>query len=247
MKRIYFIALLASLVNMASCQNTSSSQGKINETISVDDFQRKLSDINNAQLIDVRTPEEYAGGHLKNAVNINYNSGAFEEELRKLDKSKPVMVYCLSGGRSSRAANKMQDMGFSEVYNMDGGIMKWGNTGKPLDKGSAPPKSNGMTTEVFNKMVLRNKYVLVDYNAKWCEPCKKMMPILESVAAKKKDSLSLLKIHNRKAQLSHKQAKNARYDVCSRSYLFKVAHSNPPPFRHLMFFEREFHIVFSLF
>ena len=145
-------------------------------------------------MIDVRTPEEYAGGHLKNAININYNSGDFEEELGKLDKHKPVMVYCLSGGRSSRAANKMQDVGFAEVYNMDGGIMNWGNAGKPLDKGSATPKSGGITSEVFNKMVLRNKYVLVDYNAKWCEPCKKLMPILESVAAKRTDSLSLLKI-----------------------------------------------------
>ena len=194
MKRIYFIALLASLVNMASCQNSSSSQGAINQTISVDEFQNKLSTLNNTQLIDVRTPEEYAGGHLKNAINMNYSSDDFEEELGKLDKSKPVLVYCLSGGRSSRAANKIQDMGFSAVYNMDGGIMKWSNTGKPLDKGSAPPKLNGMTTEVFNKMVLGNKYVLVDYNAKWCEPCKKMIPIHESVATKKKDSLSLLKI-----------------------------------------------------
>ena len=194
MKRIYFIALLASLVNMASCQNSSSSQGAINQTISVDEFQSKLSTLNNTQLIDVRTPEEYAGGHLKNAINMNYISDDFEEELGKLDKSKPVLVYCLSGGRSSRAANKIQDMGFSAVYNMDGGIMKWSNAGKPLDKSSAPPKANGMTTEVFSKMVLGNKYVLVDYNAKWCESCKKMIPILESVTAKEKDSLSLLKI-----------------------------------------------------
>jgi thioredoxin len=194
MKKTLFIALLVSLVNMASCQNGGNSKGIIKQTISVDQFDQKLSTTAGAQLIDVRTPEEYAGGHLKNAVNINYNSDDFEAQSGKLDKSKPVFVYCLSGGRSSNAADKMEEMGFSEIYNMDGGIMKWSSAGKTLDKGTSAEKPVGITTEDFNKMISGNKYVLVDYNAKWCEPCKKMLPVLESLAEKKKDKMSLLKI-----------------------------------------------------
>ena len=195
MKQFLFIALLASLVNFTSCSSTGNNTGGINQSISVSDFDKKISATPNVQLIDVRTPEEYAGGHLKNAININYNSDDFEHQLASLDKSKPVLVYCLSGGRSSKAASKMQEMEFSEIYNLDGGIMKWNSAGKPVDQGAAAPSaSKGITADEFNKMISTNKYVLVDYNAKWCEPCKKMMPVLESLAAKKKDNLSLVKI-----------------------------------------------------
>ena len=193
MKKIAFIVFLASLVNMASCQSSGSSRGTIKENISVNDFESKLSNTN-AQLIDVRTPEEYAQGHLKNAVNINYNSDDFEKQIAKLDKSRPVLVYCLSGGRSGKAASKMQDMGFAAVYNMEGGIMKWNGAGKPLDNGSAPEKSPGMTAADLDKLTAGAKYVLVDYNAKWCEPCKKMLPMLEAFAEKKKGKLALVKV-----------------------------------------------------
>jgi thioredoxin 1 len=194
MRKIFFIVLLASTVHMVSCQNSAHSQEMTKQSISVDEFDKKLSVTAKAQLIDVRTPEEYTSGHLRNAVNIDYNSGDFEDLLSKLDKSKPVLVYCLSGGRSSHAANKMQNMGFTQVYNMDGGIMKWNGAGKPIEKGSTPAKSNGMTMEEFNEIVGGGNYVLVDYNAKWCEPCKKMLPILESVAEKRKDKMSLIKV-----------------------------------------------------
>jgi thioredoxin 1 len=176
MRKILFIILLASVVHMLSCQNSAHSQGMTKQTISVEEFDKKLSATAEAQLTDVRTPEEYTNGHLKNAANIDYSSSDFENQLGKLDKSKPVMVYCLSGGRSSNAANKMQDMGFIQVYNMDGGIMKWNSSGKPIEKGSRPAKSNGMSMDEFNKMVASSTFVLVDYNAKWCEPCKKLLP-----------------------------------------------------------------------
>ena len=194
MKKIFFIVSLVSLVGMVSCRNTAGSGKMINQTISVDQFDKKLASTANAQLIDVRTPGEYAEGHLKNAVNINCSDADFETQLAKLDKNKPVLVYCLSGGRSSSAADKMKEMGFSEVYNMDGGIMKWGNAGKPINKDITTAKPKGITQDEFNKMISGNKYVLVDYNAKWCEPCKRMLPVLESLAEKKKDKMSLLKI-----------------------------------------------------
>ena len=194
MRRILVIVLLASIVHMACCQNSAHSQGKTKQTISVEEFEKKLAATANAQLIDVRTPEEYRNSHLKNAINIDYSSSDFEGQLDKLDKSKPVLVYCLSGGRSFNAANKMQNMGFTQVYNMDGGIMKWTNASKPIEKGITPANSNGMTISEFNKIVASSNYVLVDYNAKWCGPCKKMLPILESLAEKRKNKMSMIKI-----------------------------------------------------
>ena len=207
MKKQLLTVLLISIVGLISCQDTKSSKSGIKETISVDQFDQKLSASPGAQLIDVRTPEEFAGGHLKAALNINFNSGDFETQLGKLDKSKAVFVYCLSGGRSSSAANKLADGGFSEVYNMDGGIMKWSSAGKPLDHGSGLDRLPGMSLTDFDKMTAGNKYVLVDYNARWCEPCKKLLPVLESIAEKKKEKLGLLKIDadDNKELLNQKQ------------------------------------------
>lgn len=198
MKLLYTSTLLFLVISFSYCQspNTKVINGipVINESISVDDFQKKMSEKQNAQLIDVRTPQEYAQGHLKNARNIDYNGSDFENQLNSLDKSKPVLVYCLSGGRSSSAASVMNKKGFMEVYNMTGGYLNWTNSGKPTETVSAPQTSAGMSLEEFNKTVQSENYVLVDFNATWCAPCKKLSPVLDELAEEKKDHLRLVKI-----------------------------------------------------
>ncbi len=201
MRRLVTILLLSSASYMASCQGrstTTASQtttaGQIKQTVAVDDFEKKMSTLPEAQLLDVRTPDEYKGGHLKNAINIDVRADEFEAEVGKLDRAKPVLVYCLSGGRSGAAAAKMEEMGFKAIYNMDGGIMRWESAGKAVETGNAAPKAPGMTVAELNQQVSKGRYVLVDYNAKWCEPCKKMLPVLEALVDKRKDKLTLLKI-----------------------------------------------------
>jgi rhodanese-related sulfurtransferase len=83
-------------------------------------------------VLDVRTPEEFAEGHLANAINIDFQSGNFEEEISKLDKSKTYAVYCRSGNRSGQAVKDMSDLGFTNIYDMDGGIIDWVNAGGQL-------------------------------------------------------------------------------------------------------------------
>ncbi|MFC1873309.1 rhodanese-like domain-containing protein [Chloroflexota bacterium] len=75
-------------------------------------------------IVDVRTPEEFFDGHLENALNINYNSGTFNDDINKWDKNKKYIVYCRSGSRSAMAVSIMADLGFREVYDM-GGITAW--------------------------------------------------------------------------------------------------------------------------
>ncbi|MCK0189637.1 rhodanese-like domain-containing protein [Arenibacter sp. F20364] len=78
------------------------------------------------QLIDVRTPNEYGGGHIKNAVNVDFfNAAGFERYCEKMSKDKPVYLYCRSGARSQRAAHKLIGMGFEKVYDLRGGYMSW--------------------------------------------------------------------------------------------------------------------------
>lgn len=195
-KNIILTSVLILSITVASCQNQAkdNSSKQINTTISVDEFDKKLSETKDVQLVDVRTPEEYQEGHLKNALNYNLNGTDFNNQLSKLDKTKPVMVYCLSGGRSAEAAEIMNKKGFAEVYNMQGGIMKWNAANKPTDKNLTAPVKKGMSLADFNKQITSDKYVLVDYNAKWCKPCKKMIPMLEGLAEKKKDKLILVKV-----------------------------------------------------
>ncbi|WP_338733512.1 rhodanese-like domain-containing protein [Mangrovimonas cancribranchiae] len=77
------------------------------------------------QLIDVRTPREFKSGCIKKAKNIDFFSGAFNKECLKLDKGKPVYVYCRSGNRSRKAANKLAKMGFTKIYDLNGGILRY--------------------------------------------------------------------------------------------------------------------------
>ena len=85
-------------------------------------------------IIDVRTPEEFADGHIENAINLDYYSETFRDELNKLDKGKKYLIYCRSGNRSGKALNIMQELNFREVYNMSGGILEWQAEGLLLTK-----------------------------------------------------------------------------------------------------------------
>jgi len=83
-------------------------------------------------ILDVRTPKEYESERIENATNIDYNSKSFKIEVDKLDKNHKYLVYCRSGHRSSNAVKDMKKLGFEDVKNISGGIMKWNRKGLPL-------------------------------------------------------------------------------------------------------------------
>ena len=101
------------------------SQGQITSSLPPQEFANKIKQSGEATVLDVRTPEEFASGHIAKARNIDWNGDSFEKEVSQLDKSKPVFVYCLRGPRSSSATAKMRSMGFKEVYELNGGLTKW--------------------------------------------------------------------------------------------------------------------------
>ncbi len=115
----------------SSCNGQTS---KSVNTIEVSVFEENLKTTENPQLIDVRTPEEFAEAHLENAKNVNWNGSDFEVTASKYDKTKPVFVYCKLGGRSAKAADKLAEMGFTNIYNLDGGITKWNESNFPVKK-----------------------------------------------------------------------------------------------------------------
>jgi phage shock protein E len=85
-------------------------------------------------LIDVRTPEEFASGHLENAVNMNYFDSDFDAQLKTLDKNKVVYLYCKSGRRSAYAAEILVDMVFVKIYDLEGGTLNCQAKGLKLSK-----------------------------------------------------------------------------------------------------------------
>lgn len=87
------------------------------------DFAKTISN-KEVQLVDVRTSGEYATGHIPGAVNIDVQSTSFDNNASKLDKTRPVALYCRSGGRSKTAAKRLVDKGFT-VYELDRGISGW--------------------------------------------------------------------------------------------------------------------------
>lgn len=122
-------------VMLASCSEaqTNTKQGTqqskqeervINKVVSPQEFKNLLK-LENRQLIDVRTSEEYSAGKIDNATNIDYYASDFKTKMSKLDKSKPVLVYCAAGGRSGKTVEMLREMGFQEVYDLKGGYGSW--------------------------------------------------------------------------------------------------------------------------
>ncbi len=120
MKKIVLLLVLAvSIISSCKPQN----QGIVD--ITVEDLQIVLNNDKGVQLIDVRTPGEWADGIIDNAMKINVTADDFEKlALEKLDKSNPVYIYCRSGGRSKIAADVLLKNGF-QPYNVLGGYLAW--------------------------------------------------------------------------------------------------------------------------
>lgn len=121
MKRILVLLLLTIGLSTYSCKKNASENIQV---VTAEEMQQ-ISETEDIQLVDVRTPEEYQEGHIEGFQNIDYFSASFEADLDKLDKTKPVIVYCKSGNRSGKCAAKMLEKGFVKIYDFEGGITQW--------------------------------------------------------------------------------------------------------------------------
>ena len=128
--KLFLVILGFTLISCA--QNTAKKEVKdatintqvqqVVELINPKDLHSKLGDI---QLIDIRTPREFKSGYIKGAVNINFFDRDFTGQMLKLNKEKEIYIYCRSGNRTGKAANKLKDQGFTKIYDLQGGILNW--------------------------------------------------------------------------------------------------------------------------
>jgi thioredoxin len=172
----------------------SSCNGQTNkkfESIAAANFAEKIKSTSQPSIIDVRSPEEFAGQHIDNAINIDWNGDNFEDKIAKYDKSKPVFVYCMSGGRSKKAAEKLVELGFTKIYELQGGIMKWNAAGLSVPS----DKIIGMCSQEYDEILKTDKIVLVDFYAEWCAPCKKMTPYLLKMQKEMADNVTIVRLN----------------------------------------------------
>jgi rhodanese-related sulfurtransferase len=103
------------------------------QVLSIPQFE-KMATKKKSKIIDVRTPEEVAEGHLADATTINFLSPDFASQVASLNKKRTYLLYCRSGSRTRKAADAMQKMGFKHVYMLEGGINAWKEAGKAVEK-----------------------------------------------------------------------------------------------------------------
>lgn len=184
MKSTMFTGLLLFLVGCALSQQKSTE-------LEASDFEKQIT-AGNTQLLDVRTAGEYRSGHIRGALQADWNNkNQFADRTQYIDKSRPVYVYCLSGGRSAAAAAWLRKNGFKDVWELKGGILQWKSLQKPLEGNSSVPQ---MTASEYQSLVNSQPVVLVDFGAEWCPPCKKMEPVLNTLQQEYGNKFKLVKV-----------------------------------------------------
>jgi len=141
MKKCLFnwIVIFSITFGIAACSGNQNADGKQSKTtaekpastlLAPQQFKDKIEALNNELVLDLRSHGElHSVGPIKDAQNLDFNSGRFQSAIPQLDKNTPLMVYCASGNRSGQAAKLLKDAGFKEVYDLQGGITAWKNAG----------------------------------------------------------------------------------------------------------------------
>lgn len=147
MKTINRLLLFSLILCLNACGDTTTSKdetppngtaaeaaSQIFQKLNVGDFQAKMDELEEVQIIDVRTIEELQEtGYIPKAQHIDYKADNFAAIIGALDKDKPVMVYCKSGGRSGNACDMLKKMNFKEIYDLEGGVTAWKSASMPTE------------------------------------------------------------------------------------------------------------------
>ena len=165
------------------------------EKLTPKQFSKKFQATPHAFLLDVRTPKEVSRSYIKNAVFMDFHDSLFEKRLTTIDKKMPVFVYCAIGVRSHDAAVMLNKLGFTDVYDLKGGIINWKLDGLPIIKGKDFDSRKGMSKEEFITSIKDKPLVFIDFYAPWCAPCQIMVPALDSMVTQMKDTAHIVKIN----------------------------------------------------
>lgn len=190
MKIIYFLIVL---LLFSTCSQDVNSNYK---NITTEEA-NSILEAENAIILDVRTKDETSNGYIPNATFIDYYADDFDNKVKLINKKKTVYVYCKSGGRSLKVVEKMSRLGFIDVYNLDGGFMRWKKASLPFNIDSLSnykSEQNIFTQPYIDSILFNNSNVLLCISTQWCMPCKKMEPIIDKVDVDLKDKVLVLRL-----------------------------------------------------
>lgn len=205
MKHSLFYILLIYLFNACSANG----HNQVRDLVAVD-FLHKM-DQQDHILLDVRTAEEIGNGYIRNASFIDFYDDKFREKASWIKKDVPVFVYCHAGGRSSKAAAMLLELGHKVVYNLSGGITSWKSHGLNIETNGTKVVNDEVSFSVQEMEELigtHNKFLMV-IKTPWCLPCKKLIPVLEEFGQENKQIF----VHEVNMDANSQIAKH--YDVTS--------------------------------
>ena len=170
-----------------SCAQSSTSASQVLNAAAY----KEAINAKNIQVLDVRTAAEFNAGHLQNALQANWlDQKEFTDRTQHLDKNLPVYVYCQVGARSASAQAALEAKGY-KVVNLEGGLSNWKMNGFPVE---GTVNKAQMSVEDLNTTTSSNKIVLVEIGGDWCPPCRKMLPVLETLKQKPAAPFYFLKV-----------------------------------------------------
>ena len=196
------------IIFFISCSNKNTLVYEKTDILSLD----KILNDTDIIILDVRTSEEINAGYIPNSTFIDYYDKNFENKINLIDSSKKIYTLCKSGGRSVKAAEILSKNGFRNVYNLEGGFMRWKANKMSYDINLVNNDSSNtdQISEIsLDSLIKNNTNTLIYISTKWCSPCKKMEPIIDKLV----DNNSSLKVI--KIDLDANTYAQERFDVKS--------------------------------
>ena len=188
--RVFFLIFISAFFSCSTSLNDTYQSIDIVELKEVINYQDII-------ILDVRTAHETSKGYIPDATFIDYYDDKFDEKINLIDRKKSIYVYCKIGGRSKKVAENLHGMGFSEVYNLEGGFIKWKNSNLPYYSDTINFKDlkvNHHTPKYLDSVLLNHENVLVYISTKWCNPCRKMEPVIDRFAEEHIRTVKVLKL-----------------------------------------------------
>lgn len=190
MHKYFFVSVLLLIILESRAQSTNFINLETHE------FSRRIASPHST-LLDVRTYVEYANGHIHKAGQLNYYATDFKQKLLLLPKDQAIYLYCNTGYRSKKAADFLARNGYEQVFNLERGIMDWNLNNLPVvvEENAKPDIENKMDPDEYYALIQSEDPVFIDFYAPWCSPCRRMMPMIDSLKTEYQGLITVVKIN----------------------------------------------------
>jgi len=191
MSRKYVYIIIPVLLVGFYFYNNNNSSGTDNNSgytnVNAEKF-KSIIESGEGTLLDVRTPQEFNRGHIKGAGMLNFYDRDFRNQVLLLPKDMDIYLYCNTGNRSGRTAAFLAQQGYTNVYNLQRGIMEWHGMNYPVvaSNNAEIDITDKVEIQEYENIIASGQPVLIDFYAPWCAPCRKMMPFIDSLVKAEK-------------------------------------------------------------